>query len=681
LFFKVAPHIVEDLGLNLYTDLPKVLVEFVANAHDADSPDCSITMNFDEVRAARQEVHSQWDKEKDTKKSDVIPLSNRTLPENVTITILDHGHGMTREDIRTKFLIAGRRRREEDGKSRTPKGRMVMGRKGLGKLAGFGVAYLVTIISKTKDGQFTKIVLDYAKIRGQDPSVGGVPIDELPISEDQDIGAQGTKVILSRLVYEPMKSRDETISYQIADHFEFIKPGEFKISLNDKKIEPKKRKFVYSYPAPTDQPFKLKDGKITSEGNEFSFRYKIRFTAPNEHLPGSHQGVRVYAHNRLASAPSLLELHTGIHGFRWTHYLDGIVQADFIDDDKFNDYIATDRQSLRWETGNLTELRTFLTEQMRLACDAYQKHRETTAEDEVKNDPFTQKIIKDADLPAQKRSWALRFAKILSTSAEQGLDDKEYKTYLPIIVEGIGQGTVLTALKALANERNPVLDKVKTELIELTENELGEFVRIAEGRIAGIHALEKLVKDKNFRAAKNEDKLLELFKKCPWLIDPTFFEFLTANQDEDSVFYGLQKELKIGDHAPKATKKSEDKKLRPDLTFLLGSASLNRLIIVELKAPNVPLDNEHLTQLENYIRRAEKWLSNRSDFKNISVSGYLIGSLPDLNSKNDMQELLMSKMKKSGPSEQWSVLDLTEVLARTKKAHKEMLDASKRALK
>ena len=44
--FKVAPHIVEDLGLNLYTTLPRVLVEFVANAYDADSPYADI--RFDE---------------------------------------------------------------------------------------------------------------------------------------------------------------------------------------------------------------------------------------------------------------------------------------------------------------------------------------------------------------------------------------------------------------------------------------------------------------------------------------------------------------------------------------------------------------------------------------------------------------------------------------------------------
>jgi hypothetical protein len=45
--FKVAPHLVQDLGLNLYTSLARVLVEFVANAYDADSPDVNVTMDFD----------------------------------------------------------------------------------------------------------------------------------------------------------------------------------------------------------------------------------------------------------------------------------------------------------------------------------------------------------------------------------------------------------------------------------------------------------------------------------------------------------------------------------------------------------------------------------------------------------------------------------------------------------
>ncbi len=66
LMFRVAPHIVEDLGLNLYTDLPRVLVEFVANAYDADSPDVFIEMDFDDIKRCREQVLSSFRKPKNS---------------------------------------------------------------------------------------------------------------------------------------------------------------------------------------------------------------------------------------------------------------------------------------------------------------------------------------------------------------------------------------------------------------------------------------------------------------------------------------------------------------------------------------------------------------------------------------------------------------------------------------
>ena len=58
--FKVAPHIVEDLGLNLYTSLPRVLVEFVANAHDADSDFAKVTLDKREIDKARTVLKQQF---------------------------------------------------------------------------------------------------------------------------------------------------------------------------------------------------------------------------------------------------------------------------------------------------------------------------------------------------------------------------------------------------------------------------------------------------------------------------------------------------------------------------------------------------------------------------------------------------------------------------------------------
>ena len=60
--FIVAPHIVQDLGLNLYTSLPRVLVEFIANAYDADSPyadDFTVVVPIATLLSIRKTVDQQ----------------------------------------------------------------------------------------------------------------------------------------------------------------------------------------------------------------------------------------------------------------------------------------------------------------------------------------------------------------------------------------------------------------------------------------------------------------------------------------------------------------------------------------------------------------------------------------------------------------------------------------------
>ena len=57
----VAPHIVQDLGINLYTSLHRVIVEFVANAHDADAPDVDVQSDFEAIRQTREELRRKHD--------------------------------------------------------------------------------------------------------------------------------------------------------------------------------------------------------------------------------------------------------------------------------------------------------------------------------------------------------------------------------------------------------------------------------------------------------------------------------------------------------------------------------------------------------------------------------------------------------------------------------------------
>ena len=132
--FRVASHVVQDFGLNLYSSLPRVLVEFVANAHDADAEWAKVSLDDTGMQAQRKVMKAEFEMEKakavqeGKKVEDVPALKSRLLPDKFSIQIEDNGHGMSRADLAEKFLIAGRRRRLEEGKTRTEANRIIMGR-------------------------------------------------------------------------------------------------------------------------------------------------------------------------------------------------------------------------------------------------------------------------------------------------------------------------------------------------------------------------------------------------------------------------------------------------------------------------------------------------------------------------------------------------------------------------
>ncbi len=683
--FIVAPHIVEDLGLNLYTSLPRVLVEFIANAYDADSRYAKVIMDKDAIDKARSILKAEWEYEQTQAAKEgreIARLAERTLPDALTITIEDAGCGMSRSDLQEKFLVAGRRRRGKDNAEGTSAGgRILMGRKGLGKLAGFGVAQKVTVISRTKgENHATEIILDYRDLI-EVHDTNEIPIMERRLDDGGGFTESGTRIVLSRLLYEPMKSRLTTIESQAADHFAQIDPANFRIELNGNPVQPTPRVHVYAWPEPTRAVDELVDASYkTDDGRTFTFKYRLRFVEDRAALTGKDRGVRVYAHKRLASAPSLLDADTNMHGFRMTDYLDGVVYADFIDDQP-EDYIATDRQALRWDSPVLYPLYTFLSERITEACYSRQKARDEEKDREVRKDVYTQQEIVGAQLSKREEEIAYRIGASLSSLHKKGYEDEAYRTQFKEVVRGLGQGQVLTALAGLARQENPALDRVVSEITKLTAAELDAFCQYAKGRISGIEALRKIVRSVDFAKAKNENILHGLLNKCPWLIDPTFFEFLTSNQAEKTVFEELERTLRVGNataagYDPDASDEVTPggRNLRPDLVFLLGNQTLNRIIIVELKAPNTPLYGAHYRQLQGYVLDAERWLARRGD-TSTKVEGLLIGSFAKIESQTRDVEWLEAEMNKTMNLGQCRIFGIDVLLGRAEAAHRGLLVA------
>ena len=261
--FNVAPHLVQDLGLNLYTNLPKVFVEFVANAYDADSPSVDIKMDFDDIEHQRTLVKAQVEKEKraaagnPTALAAIVPLGQRVLPSTVTVKIIDRGCGMSRDDLATQFLIAGRRRREEGGvkTTKTPGGRLLMGRKGVGKLAGFGVAHKITITTRKKgETHATQIVLDFDEI-GKHRTTNDVEIPDQTLTGGGGIPVTGgTEIVLSDLLHEPLRSQKDTIERALSDQFWLVGTAAFQIKLNGNPISGGAITYRYAWPSPDVPP-------------------------------------------------------------------------------------------------------------------------------------------------------------------------------------------------------------------------------------------------------------------------------------------------------------------------------------------------------------------------------------------------------------------------------------------
>jgi hypothetical protein len=645
--FVVAPHIVQDLGLNLYTDLPRVLVEYVANAHDADSPHVDVKLDLD------------------------------------AIVVEDTGHGMSRDELQNKFLVAGRRRRqaEPEAGGKTEGLRPLMGRKGLGKLAGFGVAKRVEVVTRRSgESHATRIVLAYEDL-ARHGGTGGVTVPDERLEDGGGFESQGTRIVLSRLLYDPLRSRPGTIRNEIAEHFELVRPDDFAIRMNGQLVKPLSRQHAYAWPDPTTPVAETIEKILPTEAGEIRFSYRIRFVPDRQALSAARRGVRVYVGRRLAAAPSLLDADTNMHGFRMTDYMDGVVQADFIDDQSV-DYIATDRQSLRWETPLLGPMKKFLSDEIKEACKGYQKVRDENARSRVKKDSWTTDLIDGQGFSKADNNLAYRMAALVSSACKQNVDDPVYKEKLPVLIKAIGHGNLFAEINKLSGLERPDLEQIVVQITRLTRHELDNFVSYAKTRLTSIATLRRIVESVDFKAKRNEKLLQKLFERNPWILDPTFTQFLTADQPQSTVFRRLAKELEIGEHAPslkpkskkpKKSKKSEEDDRCPDLVFLIGSLSLQRLIVVELKSANLPqgLTPEHLNQLKYYMERAEQWLADQE--RPLKVEGYLIGTKPKTKSTAPGAVVLRGEMKKAGPNTPWRIRDYLEVLVDTEAAHNELL--------
>lgn len=317
------PNTIEDLGVRLYSTLPPVLAELIANGYDADAKHVKLILNDEK--------------------------------EEKEITIIDDGMGMSFDEINDKFLRIGRKRRLEEESDRTPRGRKIIGRKGLGKLSFFGIAHTVEIHTQ-KDGLRNVFRMVWEDIQGEHSEYKPDIIEDEKICPKEE---SGTKIIL-----KDIQRKTNFSATDIAQSLSkiFIIEDDFRISVKRNQENSIDVSMEMRYDSiDTEIEWRIPDD--LEDGNDYWEEKKVkgRLITSEKPIPPHTEmrGITLFSRRKLVNKSECFSASASSNFFS---YLTGHLEVDFVDDLKDEngnavDVIGTNRQSLNWNHEKMKELR------------------------------------------------------------------------------------------------------------------------------------------------------------------------------------------------------------------------------------------------------------------------------------------------------------------------------------
>ena len=452
---KFDPNTIEHLGIQMYSSMPNALAELIANGYDAGASVVNVKL-FD----------------KDKKE----------------IEVFDNGNGMSLDEINTKFLRIGRKKREEDGNSYN--GRYYTGRKGLGKLALFGLGKNIEIITKKKDeDKAVKFTMNWDAIIN---TKNGPYRPEFEIAEVNF--EHGTLIKLTDLKRKsPFSLEDAVLGIAKLFHFSDNKFQIF-ISLNNSPFELISREQKYTF---SNKQFEWNIEDIVKEIND-DYKYKNqlkgKIISTEKPMKASFRGVTLYANGRLANSQGFFGMSEAGHTFT---YLTGWIDADFLDNLDY-DVISTDRQSLNWEFEETQALQLFIVKILRLIVKKWSEGRKLQ-----KGKDLSDKVginVRDwiDTVPGRLQKKMENF--IESVEKEESLDNESFSTVVKQLYELLPPYTDYHF-----RNLNEEIKKVSKD--KYIDEDYYEAIRLAV--IQYINCISNKIRDKKLEVPKGERKIIQ----------------------------------------------------------------------------------------------------------------------------------------------------------------------------
>ena len=571
---KVNLNVLEHLGMNLYSNVPAVLSEIVANSWDADATKVTISI--------------------DTKTK--------------TIEIQDNGTGMPRDDVIDRFLMIGFQRRNKQHTSEFD--RDPMGRKGIGKLSSFSIANKITVYTKSGKNS-TAFCMDARKIKkeSKSDSVDVYQPTELNWEEiSPPIQSTGTIVRLTDLKIGITQNTIDGMRQRLARRFTIIgAKHNFEVTINENHIDASDRgyhknvEFVWIYGNIGDEENsfsalaengKENRGNIKSDkADEISISGWIG-TVKHSGLLKAESGenlnrIAIYMRGKLAQDDILREF--GAKEI-YADYIVGELHCEELDRDDRDDIATSNRQALKGDDARVNALVDFVREELKHVRNNWSKLRGGVGIVEAQKIPAVEswfKSLKD-DTKMKAKRWVGRLNTIRSTSQWQKME--------------LLKASILAFEIYRRKEQLSVLEKIEDRSVEqileifkdVDDLQISYYGQIVGLRLNIIRKLNRLLNDDAL-----ERQIQKYIFQHLWLLDPSW-ERIKGSKVMES---------KVNNWLKNSTEKLSEKERNARIDIGYRTAS-GQHVIIELKRKSASISlGKLIDQIDVYRSGVEKKLS------------------------------------------------------------------------
>ena len=575
---------IKHLGLQMYSTLPPVIGELVANGWDA---------NATKVEIAIPET----------------PIDEQTSE----IVISDDGIGMSDEEVRKKYLIVGRDRRENEQSDETPPPhrRKVMGRKGIGKFSAFGIAKEMEVES-VKGGKVSRFIMNYDELLEK----ANNRVIEFPPLYPTGTISRGTKITLRHIIkFKTRRISIDIIRRGLARRFAVIGAQQnFEIEINGSPISPEDRDLKRLLDKDMNgKPYLWGYDNVEIEP-ETGWTVSGWIGALNRTTPlgdGIDRGIALMARGKLVQEPFVFNAVVG-QQFALS-YLIGELHAEFVDE--MEDTVGTTRNSLVWDTETNTALMKWGQKEVNKIAREWATKRREDNQQELQENELYGKFREQAEEIGNKR--ALKLADQLVRQAIDKNPTADVEELKPIIQTSL-DFLQFDAFWEIAEDLTETDFEDTEKLFDLFREwqivEAKEMARVTEGRITTIEKLQNLIENN----ALEVPTLHNFLKEFPWVMDPRW----TLVDDEKRYSELLR------DKFPEDIDVLESDRR---IDFLCVREGTN-LVVVEIKRPTSKVSVKEFNQIEEYVSFMRDHIQKTTDpdYQYKEVTGYLLcGDLVD----------------------------------------------------